>query len=159
MDQEVMAKDNLFFKNIEAIESILTVASFDKQGIAGTWKVTQDDLYSSHSKYKDFFMLVNEQVSEQTESYVNFEVKNYDYVGPPSFHQDDEFDPFRDAYTHPWLSIRITMMEPGHKRHKNQMQFSMVYKLDERHLSINKSKRSFRPNKPDKMFVTVGNDK
>ena len=97
-------------------------------------------------------------MNEQTESYVNFEIKNYDYVGPAYFHEDDELDPYRDAYSHPWLSIKITVLEPGRKRRKDEMEFSLVYKLDERHLSINKSKRSFRPNKPDKLFVKQGKD-
>ena len=47
IDLDIMQRDNLFFKNLEALESTLTVATFDEQGVAGTWKVSQDDLYES----------------------------------------------------------------------------------------------------------------
>ena len=102
-DQSLIAKDNLFFKNLEAIESVLTIASFDEQGVAGTWKVTQDDWYESHSHFKDFFKLQNEEVSEHTESYVNFEIMNYDYLGPELFHEDHDFDKLRDGSEIPSL--------------------------------------------------------
>ena len=118
IDLDVMQRDNLFFKNMEALESTLTVATFDEQGVAGTWKVTQDDLYESSSMYKDFFMLADEQVSEKTEAYVIYRLKDYDLVGPNDFHADRRFDKLRDSYDHPWLSIEIIFFEAGQARNK-----------------------------------------
>ena len=73
--------------------------------------MAQDDLYESSAMYRDFFMLVNEQVNEKSESGVIFKLKDYDLVGPDDFHEDRRFDKRRDAYDHPWLSIEIKFFE------------------------------------------------
>ena len=52
-----MKRDDLFFKNLEALESTLTIASFGEDGVLGDWVVTRDDLYSSQAQFRDFFML------------------------------------------------------------------------------------------------------
>ena len=39
-DMATMIRDDRFFKNLESLESTLTVATFDYQGVQGTWKVT-----------------------------------------------------------------------------------------------------------------------
>ena len=46
-DTAIMERDDLFFTNLEALESMLTVATFKDTGVEGTWFVTQDDFYSS----------------------------------------------------------------------------------------------------------------
>ena len=48
----IMARDDLLFKNLDAIENTLTVASFAHDGVNGDWFVSEDDYYSSDSKYK-----------------------------------------------------------------------------------------------------------
>ena len=148
-----MQRDNLFFKNMEALESTLTVATFDEQGVAGTWVVDQDDLYESESMYKDFFLLSDSNASEHTESYVIYKLKDYDFVGPDDFHEDRRFDSHRDSVDSPWLSIDIKFYEAGQKRKKKELELQLSYRLDLRHLMINKSKRSFRASKPDKATV------
>jgi len=153
----------MFFKNMEALESTLTVATFDEEGVKGTWKVTQDDLYNSDSKYKDFFMLVNEDVSEKTQSTVVYKIKDYDMVGPEEFHEDRPYDKNRDKYGRPWLSININFVEAGRAGGKNketkdvkkEMDVQLIYPLDERHLMINKAKRSFRATKPNAAHVSM----
>ena len=112
-DMATMIRDDRFFKNLESLESILTVATFDSQGVFGTWKVTQDDLYTSQAKYKEFFMLVDEEVSEKTVSSVVYKIKDYDLVGPEDFHADRALDKNRDEYGRPWLSIDIQFIEAG----------------------------------------------
>lgn len=103
---------------MEALESVLTVATFADEGVSGTWKVTSDDLYESSARYKDFFMLTEEQVSEKTKSNVVYKVKDYDLVGPPDFHEDRRFDKLRDSSDHPYLSIEINFEEAGSAEEK-----------------------------------------
>ena len=81
-------RDYNVFNNIEALEYTLTVATFADEGVKGTWSVASDELANSSARYKDFFMLVDEQVSERTKSIVTYRIKDYDFFGPPEFHLD-----------------------------------------------------------------------
>ena len=56
-DHDIMKRDNLFFKNLEALEFTLDVATFAEDGVKGTWIVGQDDLLMSKSKARNFFKL------------------------------------------------------------------------------------------------------
>ena len=56
-DIEIMKRDDLFFTNLEAMESMLTVATFKETGVGGTWFVSQDDFYSSQAEFKNYFAL------------------------------------------------------------------------------------------------------
>jgi hypothetical protein len=40
-------RDELWFENLEGIESTLTEPIFRESGVVGSWFVTQDDLYAS----------------------------------------------------------------------------------------------------------------
>lgn len=56
-DNEIIKRDNLFLKNLEALETTLDVATFAEDGVEGTWIVGQDDLLMSKSKARNFFKL------------------------------------------------------------------------------------------------------
>ena len=40
LDPKIKVRDDLFFKNLEALEHTLTVATFDEDGVKGDWMVT-----------------------------------------------------------------------------------------------------------------------
>mmetsp|Transcript_3438 Transcript_3438/g.4552 ORF Transcript_3438/g.4552 Transcript_3438/m.4552 type:complete len:199 (+) Transcript_3438:555-1151(+) len=175
-DPEVKVRDDLFFQNIEALEHTLTMAHFSENGVEGDWIVTQDDLYSSSSLYRDFFLDHNESGQEISANIV-YKVKDYDLVGPNDFHADRPLDKFRSGIYNnkPWLQIKVTF-ENKHfgklrldklsgavnhhestsgKRSSNKLTIELVYPLDEKHLSINKPKRSFRAARPVSAFLTI----
>ena len=97
----------MYFKNLELIESTLNVASFKDGGVDGNWFVSQEDFYSSNSKFKDIFMLTPEQSDDYTISTVTYKVKDYDMLGPADFHEDRNLDEGRDNWDRPWFSIDI----------------------------------------------------
>ena len=39
-DPKIIERDDMFFKNLEALEYTLTVASFEQSGVRGDWFVT-----------------------------------------------------------------------------------------------------------------------
>ncbi len=39
-DELIMKRDDLFFKNLDAVEHTLTVATFEPSGVQGDWLVT-----------------------------------------------------------------------------------------------------------------------
>ena len=45
--EDIKLRDELFFKNMEALEHTLTKATFFEEGVRGDWIVTQDDFVSS----------------------------------------------------------------------------------------------------------------
>jgi len=96
-DPRILKRDDLFFKNLDALEYTLTVATFDEHGVEGDWLVTQDDLYSSNAPFRDFFMLENESVVEKTNATVFYRIKYYDMVGPSDFHKDRTLDLLRSG--------------------------------------------------------------
>ena len=106
LDPKIVKRDDLFLKNLEALEHTLTMATFDEAGVPGDWIVTQDDFYSSNSLYRDFFTHQLEQGGlYDTNATVIYKVKDYDLVGPADFHADRPMDKFRDGKydNKPWL--------------------------------------------------------
>lgn len=102
----IMKRDDMFFKNLESLESTLTVATFGEDGILGDWLVTRDDLYSSSANFRDFFMLSSDRIVEKTNATVIFRVKNYDMVGPADFHEHISLkDKQKEGYGKPWFEI------------------------------------------------------
>lgn len=129
-----------WFKNLESLESILSTVIFDEDGVEGHWSVNQDDLYRSNSDYRSFFTLENND--EKNFSEVLFELKEYDYVGPEDFHSDN-FD-YEDGSSKPYLQITASF----HSKDDQKMKVRMIYPMDDKHLLINKEKRSFRAMTP-----------
>ena len=148
-----MQRDDLFFKNLDALENTLTVATFWPQGVNGTWIVDQDDLYNSDAFFKDQFMLVEDDEDELTVSSVVFKIKDYDMVGPEDFHADRSLDKLRDDWGKPYLSIDIKF-KPADKE-KDTLNLKLVYPLEERHLMIARAKRDFRSSKPKVAHVSL----
>ena len=73
-------------------------------------------------------------------------MKDYDVVGPEDFHLDRKFDQSRDSWGRPWFLIKIIFhsTKPG----GSKMEVDLVFPLDEKHLQISTSKRSFRASQP-----------
>lgn len=179
LDPKIKVRDDLFFKNLEALEHTLTVATFDEDGVKGDWMVTQDDYYSSNALYRDFFALDPQKGLQHNNATVIYKVKDYDLVGPVDFHSDRSIDKFRQGIydNKPWLQIMMifgnqhqgklkldTMTgvvnhHPENDKNKapNQykMELELIYPLDEKHLLINKPKRSFRATKPRSAFLRI----
>lgn len=106
---DIMVRDNIYFKNLEAVEHVLTVASFREEGIQGTWLVGQDDLLFSKSEFRDWFALTKSDEVEKTSSKVVYTIEDYDLVGPEDFHMDRSLDKLRNnIYNKPWLNVQIT---------------------------------------------------
>ena len=86
-DAAIMKRDDMWFTNLESVESTLSAAEFREAGVTGDWIVAQEDLYSSTAKYKEFFTYPsgNEHLAK---SEVLFKIKDYDFVGPKNFHED-----------------------------------------------------------------------
>jgi len=96
-DELIMKRDDLFFKNLDAIEHTFTVAAFDKKGVRGDWLVNQDDMYSSNARFKNYFQLHHDKIVEKTNATIQFAIKDYDMVGPADFHQDRSLDKLRSG--------------------------------------------------------------
>ena len=143
-DIAIMERDDLFFSNLEAMESMLTVATFKDTGVEGTWFVTQDDFYSSQAEFKNYFALTSYDKPEKPYSSVIFKVKDYDMVGPAEFHEDRDKDTNRDAYGKPWFEIIVKFKSTF----EQPLDLTLVYPLDDKRLLINKNKRSFRASVP-----------
>lgn len=105
-DVNIMVRDDIYFKNLEAVEKVLTVASFREEGIRGTWLVGQDDLLFSKSTFRDWFALTKTDKVEKTSSKVVYTIEDYDLVGPDDFHMDRSLDKLRNnIYNKPWLNV------------------------------------------------------
>ena len=100
----------MFFMNMQAIETIFNDKVFLTDSIKGNWIVENDDLYTSQSKYRNFFYYEDASYLEHTVSSVVFKIKNYDLVGPADFHEDDKLDPLMDNKGMPWLSVDIKFL-------------------------------------------------
>lgn len=63
-DQTIVESNDLWFQNLESLESILSTAIFHEDGVEGYWYVNQDDLYASKAQFKNFFMLKGDEEKE-----------------------------------------------------------------------------------------------
>lgn len=140
-DADIKIRDDLFFKNLAALESTLTLGVFNKKGIEGHWQVRNEDLYASKSRFRSFFM--SQDKNEEPAASVVFKIRDYDMVGPAEFHEDRSLDKLRnDKYDHPFFELRITFTMATSKQ--DNLMLVMMYPLEDRHLLINQVKRSFR---------------
>lgn len=98
-------------------------------GMKGNWFVDHDDLYTSQSKFKNFFYYEDANDLEKTYSSVVIRIKDYDMVGPADFHSDNDIDPLRDNWGMPWLSIDITFKAELLET-PQRMDISLVYPLE-----------------------------
>jgi len=176
VNEEVKLRDELFFKNMEALEHTLTLATFYEEGVRGDWIVTQDDFISSNSPYRDFFMLDHAESGQKTNATIIYQIKDYDMVGPYEHHKG-RTDCHEDGScdTKPWLFIKVIFSNKHFgelKLNRNNGKLTLDYSKDEvlsfseivlemefplakSHLLINKPKRSFRATKPARATVTL----
>lgn len=101
----------------------------------------------SHSEFRDNFSLTKSGELENTSSTVTYKIKDYDFVGPDDFHTDRSLDQLRNnLYNKPYLQIDINFLSAEKKSDGTPVEtlLTMIYPLEERHLLINKSKKSFR---------------
>lgn len=111
----------------------------------------QDDLLFSKSAFRDWFALTKTDEVENTSSRVVYTIEDYDLVGPDDFHMDRSLDKLRNnIYNKPWLNVQIifTSAEGSSDGVADEATLSLIYPLEERHMLINKGKKSFRPQKP-----------
>ena len=143
----IKPRDDKYFQNLEALETLFDENTFIDGGIQGTWLVDHDDLYTSSAKYKNFFYYEDANDLERTISNVVFKIKDYDMVGPADFHADNELDKLRDNWGMPWLSVEITF-QAMMKYTPPTLKMQLVYPLEKHHLPINKVKRYFHASSP-----------
>ena len=148
-----MKTNDIWFQNLQSLESTLSTAIFHEDGVEGYWYVEQEDLYSSNSYYKDFFVMAEAAEKGDMSSEVVFEVKDYDLVGPPDFHKG--FEQYsRPSSGKPWFQMQIKL----HSQDDRQMNIKAIFPMTDNHLLINREKSSFRAQTPKVLRVETNGE-
>lgn len=139
-DKSVIGHDFYIMNNLAALESTLTVSTFNPQGIEGVWSISNDDLYISEAYYKDFFRIESMLDTKKVSTKVVYKIMNYDYLGPADFHEDRALDPtFNTNVDGPYLQLNITFTSTA----EQNLEVIMIYPLNKKHITVDKQHRSF----------------